>query len=90
MTFWEYVPEAPERRFRAAALLAGELMRDSSFAQCAPQSVNAANAYYVDFGENSFHVETSVNTLRRPQGIILSGEGDGKRFAATNLLFPIS
>lgn len=45
----------------AAALLAGELMRDGSFAPVRPLSVNAANAYLIDFEENSFQVETSVS-----------------------------
>jgi hypothetical protein len=44
----------------AAALFAGELMRDGSFAPVRSGSVNASNAYLIDFKENSFQVETSV------------------------------
>jgi hypothetical protein len=47
---------------QAAALLAGELMRDGSFAIVRLQSVNSAHAYMINFEENSFQVETSVNT----------------------------
>jgi len=46
----------------AAAHLAGELLRDVSFTPVRSLSVNAANAYLIDFEENSFQVETSVNT----------------------------
>jgi hypothetical protein len=51
----------PEAALHAAALLSGELLRDGSFAPVRPGSVNAANAYLIDFGENSFQVETSVS-----------------------------
>jgi hypothetical protein len=50
-----------ESALNAAAHLAGELMRDASFTPVRTLSVNAANAYLIDFGENSFQVETSVN-----------------------------
>jgi hypothetical protein len=46
----------------AAAHLAGELLRDVSFSPVRTMSVNAANAYLIDFGENLFQVETSVST----------------------------
>jgi hypothetical protein len=46
----------------AAAHFAGELMRDVSFVPVRSLSINAANAYLLDFAENSFQVETSVNT----------------------------
>jgi len=45
----------------AAAHLAGELLRDVSFTPVRSLSVNAANAYLIDFEENSFQVETSVS-----------------------------
>jgi len=45
----------------AAALFAGELMRDGSFAPVRPGSVNASNTYMIDFKENTFQVETSVS-----------------------------
>jgi hypothetical protein len=51
----------PEAALHAAALFGGELLRDGSFAPVRPGSVNAANAYLIDFGENSFQVETSVS-----------------------------
>lgn len=51
----------PEAALHAAALFGGELLRDGSFAPVRQGSVNAANAYLVDFGENSFQVETSVS-----------------------------
>ncbi len=47
--------------FHAAALFAGELMRDGNFAPVRPGSVNASNTYLIDFKENSFQVETSVS-----------------------------
>ena len=49
-----------EAALHAAALFAGELMRDGSFAPVRPGSVNASNTYLIDFKENSFQVETSV------------------------------
>jgi len=45
----------------AAAHLGGELLRDVSFTPVRTLSVNASNAYLIDFGENSFQVDTSVN-----------------------------
>ncbi len=39
----------------------GELLRDGSFAPVRSLSVNAANAYLIDFVENSFQVDTSVS-----------------------------
>jgi len=51
-----------ESALHAAAHLAGELLRDASFSPVRSLSVNAANAYLIDFGENSFQVETSVST----------------------------
>jgi hypothetical protein len=51
----------PEAALHAAALFGGELLRDGSFAPVRQGSVNAANAYLIDFGENSFQVETSVS-----------------------------
>ena len=51
-------PEAP---LHAAALFGGELLRDVNFAPVRPGSVNSANAYLIDFGGNSFQVETSVS-----------------------------
>jgi len=51
-----------ESALNAAAHLAGELLRDVSFSPVRTMSVNAANAYLIDFGENSFQVETSVST----------------------------
>jgi hypothetical protein len=45
----------------AAALFAGQLLRDGSFAPVRPGSVNASNTYLIDFKENSFQVETSVS-----------------------------
>ena len=52
----------PEAAQHAAAHLAGELLRDTSFSPVRPGSVNAANAYVIDFGKNAFQVETSVST----------------------------
>jgi hypothetical protein len=51
-----------ESALNAAAHLAGELLRDVSFSPVRTMSVNAANAYLIDFAENSFQVETSVST----------------------------
>jgi len=51
----------PEAALHAAALFGGELLRDGSFAPVRQGSVNAANAYQIDFNENSFQVETSVS-----------------------------
>jgi hypothetical protein len=51
----------PESAANAAAHLAGELLRDVSFTPVRLLSVNAANAYLIDFEENSFQVETSVS-----------------------------
>jgi hypothetical protein len=51
-----------EAALNAAAHLAGELLRDISFTPVRSLSVNAANAYLIDFGENSFQVDTSVST----------------------------
>lgn len=51
-----------EAALNAAAYLAGELLRDISFTPVRSLSVNAANAYLIDFGENSFQVDTSVST----------------------------
>ncbi|HEX3375450.1 MAG TPA: hypothetical protein VHS29_01230 [Candidatus Acidoferrales bacterium] len=51
----------PEAALHAAALFGGELLRDGSFAPVRQGSVNAANACLIDFGENSFQVETSVS-----------------------------
>jgi hypothetical protein len=51
----------PESALNAAAHLAGELLRDVSFTPIRSLSVNAANAYLIDFAENSFQVETSVS-----------------------------
>jgi len=45
----------------AAAHIAGELLRDGTFAPVRTLSVNAANAYVIDFVENSFQVDTSVS-----------------------------
>jgi hypothetical protein len=45
----------------AAAYLSGELLRDASFSPIRSLSMNAANTYLVDFEQNSFQVETSVN-----------------------------
>jgi hypothetical protein len=53
---------AAESALNAAAYLAGELMRDVSFTPVRSLSVNAANAYLIDFGENSFQVDTCVNS----------------------------
>lgn len=50
-----------ESALNAAAHLAGELMRDVSFTPVRSLSVNAANAYLIDFAENSCQVDTSVN-----------------------------
>ena len=50
-----------ESALNAAAHLAGVLLRDSSFAPVRTMSVTAANAYLVDFGENSFQVEASIS-----------------------------
>jgi hypothetical protein len=50
-----------ESALHAAAHLAGELLRDVNFAPVRSLSVNAANAYLIDFAENSFQVETSVS-----------------------------
>ena len=50
-----------ESALNAAAHLAGELLRDVSFAPVRSMTVNAANAYLVDFGENSFQVEASIS-----------------------------
>ena len=51
----------PDAVANAAAHLAGELLRDVSFTPVRSLSVNAANAYLIDFEENSFQVETSVS-----------------------------
>src|SRR5689334_2069161 len=51
-----------ESAVNAAAHLAGELLRDVSFSPVRTMSVNAANAYLIDFGENLFQVETCVST----------------------------
>jgi hypothetical protein len=50
-----------ESALHAAAHIAGELLRDGSFTPVRTLSVNAANAYTIDFVENSFQVNTSVN-----------------------------
>ena len=50
-----------ESALNAAAHLAGELLRDVSFAPVRSMTINAANAYLVDFGENSFQVEASIS-----------------------------
>jgi len=51
-----------ESALHAAAHLAGQLLRDVSFSPVRTMSVNAANAYMIDFAENSFQVETTVST----------------------------
>lgn len=50
-----------ESALHAVAYFAGELLRDGSFAPVRSLSVNAANAYLIDFVENSFQVDTSVS-----------------------------
>ena len=50
-----------EAALNAAAHLAGELLRDVSFAPVRSMTINAANAYLVNFGENSFQVGASVS-----------------------------
>lgn len=50
-----------ESALNAAAHLAGELLRNVSFAPVRSMTINAANAYLVDFGENSFQVEASIS-----------------------------
>jgi hypothetical protein len=50
-----------ESAIHAAAHIAGELLRDGTFTPVRTLSVNAANAYVIDFVENSFQVNTSVS-----------------------------
>jgi hypothetical protein len=49
-----------ESALHAAALLAGDLMRDSNFSVVRPGPANASNICTIDFKENSFQVETSI------------------------------
>jgi len=78
-------PEAP---LHAAALFAGELLRDGCFAPVRQGSVNAANAYLIDFGENSFQVETSVNAKDAHKAsffrVKVSGAIRGDKFMVTD------
>lgn len=80
----------------AAAHLAGELLRDGSFAPVRPGTVNAANAYLIDFGKDSFQVETSVSTKDVHRAsyfrVKIDGEIQGDKFTvvdpvARNTLF---
>ncbi len=61
---------------RTAALFAGELLRDGSFAPVRAGSVNASNTYLIDFKENTFQVETSVNAKDPQKGFLLSRKGE--------------
>ncbi len=74
----------------AAALFAGELMRDGSFAPVRAGSVNASNTYLIDFKENTFQVETSVNA-KDPQRVSffrvkVSGAIRGEKFMVSDLV----
>ena len=78
----------PEAALHAAALFGGELLRDGSFAPVRPGSVNAANAYLIDFGENSFQVETSVSARDAHVAsffrVTVSGAIRGDKFIVTD------
>ena len=78
----------PEAALHAAALLGGELLRDGSFAPVRQGSVNAANAYLIDFGENSFQVETSVSARDGSKSsffrVKVSGAIRGDKFMVTD------
>jgi hypothetical protein len=78
----------PDAALHAAALLGGELLRDGSFAPVRQGSVNAANAYLIDFGENSFQVETSVSARDGTKSaffrVLVSGAIRGDKFIVTD------
>jgi hypothetical protein len=78
----------PEAALHAAALFGGELLRDGSFAPVRQGSVNAANAYLIDFGENSFQVETSVSARDGTKSaffrVMVSGAIRGDKFIVTD------
>ncbi|HET6144716.1 MAG TPA: hypothetical protein VFE02_14495 [Candidatus Acidoferrales bacterium] len=78
----------PETALQAAALFGGELLRDGSFAPVRQGSVNAAHAYLIDFGENSFQVETSVSARDAMKSaffrVIVSGAIRGDKFLVTD------
>jgi hypothetical protein len=78
----------PEAALHAAALFGGELLRDGSFAPVRQGSVNAANAYLIDFGENSFQVETSVSARDAKKSsffrVRVSGAIRGDKFIVTD------
>jgi hypothetical protein len=78
----------PEAALHAAALFGGELLRDGSFAPVRQGSVNAANAYLIDFGENSFQVETSVSARDGNKSsffrVKVSGAIRGDKFMVTD------
>jgi|SRR5665213_1323221 len=78
----------PEAALHAAALFGGELLGDGSFAPVRQGSVNAANAYLIDFGENSFQVETSVSARDAKKSaffrVKVSGAIRGDKFMVTD------
>jgi hypothetical protein len=83
----------------AAAHFSGELLRDTSFSPVRSLTVNAANAYSIDFEQNSFQVDASVSARSAHRTTVFRvkvvGAIRGDKFLVTdpvakNTLFPFT
>lgn len=73
--------------FRAAAYLAGELLRDSSFATTRTLTTPCANSFWIDLGENRFEAETALQNTDATQFSVfclkVAGAIRGDKFLVT-------